>query len=722
MDDRKRPAAHDHNDATPPLKKHVTSVNGVSRPHPDADMPWKDELERFQKDAIFRQMQEYKRERSTLEGRLAELTKKFTYHDDHLRVIDTWFKQLLDEIKIISNQTDKLGFDANDEDKPSFPSALLFADNEKFEAHLKARSKDIRSAISQVFANPPSASPDVVDLQGRLSQLLASEKTHITDLETVRAEKEQLEERLENASFRYMVAEKKLERAKSAAVAKLERQAIFGGRNEAGSGIGSPGQSSSNVKTEGGTNGVTENSEGIAEAETARKEAVAAAQKQKEQLDKLEAENTKLQEHLTAANARLSRLSDDDYARTDLFKQLKSQHEDVIKRINHLEATNVQLREEAEKLQAERTAYRIQMENESQAAIGDVESRLARAESDLARIRNGRDELIVDITMRKAAQDQEKVTTEQVKELAEARDKRIDALESEVGRLRLQLGENDTVAGSASDIEGLSLEELRTKYQTLEKKYSLLSSELPSMGEAWKKASTLASKKVAEFAGWEEKVARLSAEKTKADQKYFGAMKAKESREAEVRSLRNQNQKSSGIVTQLKEAESHTRTLVTNLEKQLSETKEALTTMTNQQRALQQQVSERVITEDGLKTQVNELKQLLATKDTSLSASAHSQRQAESDLERLKVRLEETKKSLESWKSKSLGNQSQEYESLRSIAICTVCRKNFKNTAIKTCGHVFCQECVEERIQSRSRKCPNCNRPFGSNDYLHVTL
>lgn len=44
MEDRKRPAA-DNNDSAPPLKKQATTVNGGTKPHPDADMPWKDDLE-----------------------------------------------------------------------------------------------------------------------------------------------------------------------------------------------------------------------------------------------------------------------------------------------------------------------------------------------------------------------------------------------------------------------------------------------------------------------------------------------------------------------------------------------------------------------------------------------------------------------------------------------------------------------------------------------------
>lgn len=48
----------------------------------------------FQKEAIWRQMMEYKRERNMLEHRVEELEKKSTYHDDHLRVIDAWWSQV----------------------------------------------------------------------------------------------------------------------------------------------------------------------------------------------------------------------------------------------------------------------------------------------------------------------------------------------------------------------------------------------------------------------------------------------------------------------------------------------------------------------------------------------------------------------------------------------------------------------------------------------------
>jgi E3 ubiquitin-protein ligase BRE1 len=50
--------------------------------------------QRFQKDAIWRQMQEYKRDKVSLEAKLKETSKATAYHNDHLRIIDAWYSQV----------------------------------------------------------------------------------------------------------------------------------------------------------------------------------------------------------------------------------------------------------------------------------------------------------------------------------------------------------------------------------------------------------------------------------------------------------------------------------------------------------------------------------------------------------------------------------------------------------------------------------------------------
>jgi len=511
--------------------------------------------------------------------------------------------------------------------------------------------------LSDLFAKIPTASPEVTQLQEQVSGLLAIEKEHIAQLHQITTEKEQLSERMESATHRYMIAEKKLDRTKSVQVAKLEKQATQSGGRE----------DSSSAKVDGsvevnGTKGSVRVNE---ELVTARKEAVAEAAKRKEQLEQLEAENKKLSEHVTSLNIRLSRLTDDDYAKTDLFKTLKSQHEDVIKRINNLEATNVQLREEAQKLQAERTAYRIQMDDESRAVISETESQLARAEADLTRIRNSRDELLADIAIRKASQEEHKASIDQIKELASARESRIAALESEVERLRLQLAEQTVSEDHQTELENMSSEQLRSKISSLESQYKLLSNELPSMEAAWKKAQSVASKKIAELASWEEHISRASADKAKADQKYFAAMKTKEAREQENRTLRAQNTKSAEIVAQLKEVEALSRSLTDRLEKQVAEMRVQLEELSNQHRVLQQKLSESQISSEGYINQIAELKKTLAAKDTSYLAATHSQREAEAEREKLKVQFEDAQKQTENWKKKSLSNQPDEEKYMR---------------------------------------------------------
>ncbi|KAL8909590.1 MAG: hypothetical protein Q9207_000088 [Kuettlingeria erythrocarpa] len=710
MEERKRPASNDNDNTGPPPKRQAITVNGAGRSHPDEDMPWQDDLERFQKEAIWRQMQERKRECNTLESENKALRQKSEFHDDHLRAIDAWFTQLLDEIAILANRVDRK------QSFSTFPSALLTTDNRTFEEHLQSRSTEITNAISGIFSGTSEADADTTELKAQLARSLAAEKSYVAALEKGRLQKEQLEGQLDNASLRYMVAEKKVDRQKSATVARLEAQAIAGGQSETGSGLGGnqEGLEADRKNEKGG--------QALFEAEKARQEALAASIKHKEQIDTLETENEKSRLENTSLSARLTHLSDDDYSKTDLFKLMKLQHEDNVKRINDLEARLVQLRDEAEKNQTSRTAFRIELEKELHPIQVERDNQLVQAESDLARVRNNRDEFLADINMRKAAQAQERNSLDQIKALADSKDERIRALESEVERLRPQPTPPHGKQPEQTKSPDAFFEDLLAKCAQFERQKSMLDNELESMRQAYTKASALASQKVANYAALEERVVRAQAEKSKADQKYFAAMKLNESRAMELRTLRAQNSKSSEAVAHVKEAEAASRAYSANLEKQTGELNGIKASLTKQLQTAQHSLNEKSVQCEGLKAQVEELKKLLHAKESSAGVIKSAHRKAEVEIEMLRASLEKTQAQIEEWRARSLGNNGAEFEALRAIAICTVCRTNFKDTAIVTCGHVFCKGCVDERRTSRSRKCPNCNKSFGQNDTLKVTL
>ncbi|KAF2012675.1 E3 ubiquitin-protein ligase bre1 [Aaosphaeria arxii CBS 175.79] len=710
MEDRKRPGGTD--DSAPPAKRQAVTVNGT-KSHQDADLPWKDDIESYQKDAILRQMREYKREKNTVEAELREIEKRSKHHDDHLRTIDIWFDQMLDEIKVLSGE--KLPAPAQDGPARSIPPGLFFEEQENLSKHLGTRKDKIVSALSGLFARYPPSSPETAALQQQLSKLLAAQKEHICELQRVNAEKEQLSDRLDTATHRYMIAEKKIDRIKSAQVQKLEKAAIA-------STAAKEEPSSSTKEVAEAVNGLVSGTINE-EVETARDQALAEAAKRKEQLDQLEADNKKLTEEVTALKVKLTGLSDDDYAKTDLFKVLKSQHEDVIKRINNLEATNIQLREEAQKYQAERTAYRIKVDDEARATIGESEGNVARAEADLARIRNSRDELLAKVSILEASNTNNDASREQTKEMVSACESRIAALESECNRFRLQASDSESMEGqSTTALDSMSPEELRHKITTLESQYKLLSNELPAMETAWKKAQAVASKKISELSTWEENISRANADKAKADQKFFAAMKAKEMLEQQIRVLRLQATKSTEIVAQLKDADMSSRSLVDKLEKQSAEMRSQMEELSIQHRLLQQKVNEGGILSDGQNTQISELKKLLETKDANFIAAKHAQREADAEKEKMQAQVQGLEKQCEHWKQKSLGNQSDEASMMQTMLQCQICKNNFKDTALKTCGHIFCNGCVQDRLINRARKCPNCGKAFGANDTMRVHL
>lgn len=359
-------------------------------------------------------------------------------------------------------------------------------------------------------------------------------------------------------------------------------------------------------------------------------------------------------------------MTDDDYANTDLFKLFKAQHDDVVKKLNHLEALNQQSQTELSKLQAERSTFRSDIEAEIQMVTGEKDSLLSTAETNLARIRSSRDELLADQAIKKNILDQERTFVQKSKELAEAQEMRIASLESENSRVKSKLGPEEL---SSTDLDNLPLESIRERHRELERKYAMLNSELLSVQTAFPKVSKVATQKLIDLAVYEEKMARMAAEKAKADQKYFAAMKTKETKDSEIRTLKAQNTKSAEVVSQLKDSEAATKTYSANLDKQLAEAREELQRMATRQRALQQQGTEHVITTEGLNGQVEELKKLVRERDTIIASAKNTSRQTEIQNEELKVFLADTKKSLESWRSKGLGDKSTEYESLRVCSI-----------------------------------------------------
>lgn len=605
-------------------------------------------------------MNEYKRKSESLKTELEEWKKRALDHENGLRAVDVWWDQLLDEVSLMTKSGSPAPIDY---DNP-FPTATRFKESNELSRHLEQKATMIKDKITEIMGNLASTqgepSVEVQEMREKFAKLLAAQKEEMVKYDNIRVQLQDATEKYRASSLRAYRAEKKLERAKSASVQRIEQQAIAGTGNSAGSGFSG---------VENGFDSRKEVANGLPQDDEASrsqlKEISAVSEKQKEQMDQLMKNNASLAEQLTAATVKLSNLTDDDYAHTTLFKNFKTQHEEVIKRINHLEATNIQLREEAEKLQAERTAYRNQIQEETDALAGDVEIQMQQLQADLTRVRSARDELIADQAQRKAVQDQERCSIAQMKEVVAAKEDIINRLDAEVRKLKGAAEETLKEESLKPDIDSLDAEELRKKYVSLEKNFQSLNTELPALETAYRRAVNTASKKVMDFAGLEEKCQMLMAEKSKADQKYFAARKEMDNRIGEVRALRAQNAKSSEIISSLKDSEAREKSFLITMEKQVSDLKQANTTIMHEHKKLQSSSADFTSKIDALKAQVAELTILLKAKDGTVVGLKEQHYSTETEIEKLKVKLEKAQKERDSWKKKSLSNQSGEEQDLR---------------------------------------------------------
>lgn len=531
-------------------------------------------------------------------------------------------------------------------------------DSENFKQHLASRGDDIKRVISAIYSKAPAASPDVQALQKRVNELLAQEKGYINEGQRLNEEIVDLNKQLEDASFRYMVAERKLDRVKSNVVANIEKQGTLG------SSLVKP-EAEEKVNGEP-MNGVIKSETPPAfneEAEREKNEAVAVANKAKEQLAQLEEQNSKLTKDLTTAKSRLESLSDEDYAGTELFKIMKSQLEESLNKINDLEAIHIRLRDEAKQAQAERTAYRTKVDEEAMISTSSTEQLLAARDADLQRVRAARDDAHFKFQSLDTLVHDHKATAESATALANARGDRVTALENEVERLRIRCGEIN--AEISEDLESSSVEELRQKVADLRRECKTLESELPSIEQAYKKAQAAAAAKYASYEQMDQQLSNLKIAKGRADQKYFGMMKYKEQLEAEVATLRRADRTSSGIIASLKNAEAQKNELAINFERQVAEHVDAIERLSQERFGLEAKAREASLAAQGLQKQVLQLKESLSEKDSALSITESSSREIQREVEALKVKLEDQTKQNAKLKKDAGKNDTEEITNLR---------------------------------------------------------
>ena len=536
---------------------------------------------------------------------------------------------------------------------PPYLNSLLVKDDPDTKWQLEYGST-VRDRVANIFRRVASAngspSHNVRDLQTTVDRLLAREKALKIKLDRFEEENSELSTKLNDASYRVVRAEKKINRLKSTQVQKMEQAAVANATRSAAG---------------GSENGIeeAETSRNSAELQLRLDETLAVEARQREQLEALTADLKRLQEENSSLKARRESLTDEDFIRTDVFKAFKSQNEELIRKVNHLESLTKELKDQNGELHSRQTAFQTELETSAQKEIQDLEEEIRQKDQDLARIRSARDEILADREMRKASMDQDTKAMEHMTELVSAKDDRIAFLELELSRYKP--ADDVKMEDTKPEVDQLPVDELREQYQKVLKDYQALNQELPSIEQAYKKFQALAQKKVMDFKAMEEQLAMARAEKSKADQKYFAVRKDTDTRIEQNKVLRMQNAKSSEVIEKLKEAEAQRRSLIANLEKQVTDLKQSNMALSDEIKKRDGESTDVFRRAEAFKSQVSDMTNLVKSRDAATALFREQSRTHEEEAERLRVRVDHIQKDRDNWKQKAQANSSEEEELLR---------------------------------------------------------
>ncbi|KAH7888505.1 BRE1 E3 ubiquitin ligase-domain-containing protein [Phlebopus sp. FC_14] len=285
---------------------------------------------------------------------------------------------------------------------------------------------------------------------------------------------------------------------------------------------------------------------------------------------------------------------------------------------------------------------------------------------------------------------------------------------------------------SSLDIETLAqqlqakeaeLQKLRLQIEQQAQAETSLYAEVDRLSASWEGLEQQVKKKVFDVGVFEEKLQRAAHDKAKADNKYFAAMREKEMGESERKAMMRQLEKQGKAVERASEVEKHLQTQVSDLEKMNVLHARAIDNADKKIKALELDVSRWQALAESEKKRVVEATKYASERGQHTRRLESLLKSSEDEISRVKKEAERKLKKISASTVPASAREealSQEIEGLWKIVKCTTCKQGMREVVLTKCMHTFCKPCVETRIATRQRRCPNCNVGFAQSEVQTV--
>ncbi|KAH7929827.1 BRE1-domain-containing protein [Leucogyrophana mollusca] len=455
--------------------------------------------------------------------------------------------------------------------------------------------------------------------------------------------------------------------------------------------------------------------------EETRTAANQANQELKAMLAKRDSDNLRLRDLREQQGAELQERKQRDSLKTTSLQELKTLAESRSERINVLESEvrRHKARIAAQEGDEDLMTYFFKGKVDDIQYIRDLKKRLETAESKVAPLEQSLASLQTDhpdVALHVQAE-------------ADARQRLTEALK-ELEQYRSVLGDQSTLPPD----ERRLAEQLQQKEEELRKSRlvttqlreteATIYAELDKLSSSWEALDRQVKSKVFDLIAMEERLTKIGHDKAKSDNKFFAAMREKEAIDSERKNVVRNIEKQAKVIERLVESEKGLNAQVGDLEKETVVYRKALDDANKKIAALDRELSEWKHRADTEKTRFHDVRSYAMEKAHGLKKKEAEAQKLDEELQRVKKEAErqtaQLKKANSAPSSQKEAELQNEINRLWGVVKCTACKQDMRSVVLTKCMHTFCKQCVDTRLSTRQRRCPNCNLGFAASEVQTV--